>query len=288
VNGNRTANGYTASPRSQPMSSRARPWLVPPADPLERVLDLGGTKAFRMMVGAIVLTLAVHGAAAVRAAYIHAEMIAWTLHLDSAIDHKLTQEIDVEQENAKVEVPKEVLKEEIPTEREHKLDAPAPAAKAAQILARNDDEVLNFGDNVFVVGESDRFVGGATASKGTNDKPPAQPHVASVGTGNGQAAQPQIMAVDLSRTAHLAGSGEWRCPFPPEADADQKDDGEVIIDVVVSAEGRAQRATVLQDPGHGFGREARQCALRESYVPALDRDGKAVTSSKKFRVTFER
>jgi periplasmic protein TonB len=282
-------NGYyAASPRSAPLSSRARPWLVPPADPLERLLDLGGTKAMRVMAAAIILTFAFHGAAAVRAGYIHAEMIAWTLKLESAINHKLTQEIDVEAEAAKPPAP--VIEDKPdPVTTTSKLEAPAPAAKAQHVLTQNpDNEVLNFGDNVFVSADNDHSPGGPVAGNGTNDKQAPPTRVASVGTGTAPAPPPQIMAVDLSRTAQLAGSGDWRCPFPPEADSDQVDEAAAIIQVTVGADGKAQTANILQDPGHGFGREARQCAMREAYVPALDRDGKAVASSKKFRVKFER
>jgi protein TonB len=280
------------SPRSQAApSSRVPRWLKPPKDPLARVFDLGGDNAMRVMAGAFVLTLAGHGLAALRTAYIHAELIAWTMRLDAVIDRDMTQEVDIETMRAPEKPlpppPKEIEPE--PTKPvEVKQAAPAPAAQAAQVLAANpDDKVMDFGDNVFVVGNSQRYAGGATMSKGTNDKPPQGPRVAPTGTGNG-APPPQVMAVDLSRTAELAGSGEWRCPFPPEADADQVDDGSAVIEVVVGAGGRATRATILQDGGHGFGREARACALRESYVPALDRQGRAVASSKKFRVKFER
>jgi len=282
-----------AGPRSQAApSSRVPRWLVPPKDPLSRVFDLGGDKAIRVLAAAFVLTLAGHGIAAVRTAYIHAEMIAWTMRLDAVIERNLTQEVDIETMRApeKTQPPPPPPQEEPrPIEKAvTKQDAPAPPAQAAQILAQNpDNQVMDFGDNVFVVGSSDRYAGGATKSNGTNTQPPAQ-HVADHGTGNGQGQQAQVMAVDLSRTAELAGSGEWRCPFPPEADADQVDEASAVIEVVVGASGRATTASILQDPGHGFGREARACALRESYVPALDREGRAVASSKKFRVKFER
>jgi len=287
VNG--AAAAYAAMPRSQPVSSRRlRAWVLPPADPLERVLDLGEQRAVRIMAGAIILTFAVHGSAAVRAAYIHAEMIAWTQKLESAINHKLNQEIDIENVAAKQQpVVKEEQKEDVPIVRT-KLDAPAPAAKAQHILAQNpDSEILNFGDNVFISSDNDRSPGGEVSSQGTNDKHVVAQHVAPAATGTG-APPPQIVAVDLSRTAQLAGSGDWRCPFPPEADADQVDEASAIIEVTVGPDGKAQRAVVLSDPGHGFGREARQCAMREEYVAALDREGKNVASSKKFRVKFER
>jgi len=277
-------------PSSRVPSSRVPRWLKPPKDPLSRVFDLGGDHAIRVLVVAFVLTLAGHGVAAVRTAYIHAEMIAWTMRLEAVIDRNLMQEVDIETMRTP-DKPAPPPKEE-PPPVEKKLDIkqpdPAPAAQAAQVLAQNpDNQVMDFGDNVFVVGSSQRYAGGSTMSNGTGTKPPEGPRVAPTGTGNG-APPPQVMAVDLSRTAELAGSGEWRCPFPPEADADQIDDAAAVIEVVVGATGQATRASILQDPGHGFGREARACALRESYVPALDREGRAVASSKKFRVKFER
>jgi periplasmic protein TonB len=166
---------------------------------------------------------------------------------------------------------------------------PVAAAQAAHILAQNpDNEVLNFGDNVFIVGDSERYSGGVTMTNGTNTRASTGAHIAPTGVQQQAPPPPQIVGVDLSRTAQLAGSGEWRCPFPPEADADQVDDAAAVIEVFVGGDGKAQRASILQDPGHGFGREARTCAMHEAYVPALDRDGKAVPSSKKFRVKFER
>jgi protein TonB len=280
-------NGFVSPPRSQqPPSSRMRPWITPPSDPLDRILDIGGKKAVRIMAGAIAATLLFHGAAAARTAYIHAEVIAWTLHLDAVIDVKLAQQVDIETETpaAKHIVEEERRMDPVPVTHMDPQQQ-VVAAKASQILARTDD-VLDFSDNVFTVGNSERFSGGNTMSKGTNDKPPETQKVAEKGVM--QAPPPQIMAVDLSRTATLAGSGEWRCPFPSEADSDQVDEAAAIIEVIVNATGKAQSASILQDPGHGFGREARACAMRESYVPALDKAGSPVVSSKKFRVKFER
>ena len=280
-------NGWHVSPprSQQPPSSRARPWVSPPKDPLDRIFDIGGKKAMRIMAGAIALTLFFHGVAAARTALIHAEVITWTQHVESIIDKKMhRQDIDIETLTPKKIVEEEKRVEPVPVT--HVEQQQVAAATAAQILAKNDDNVLDFSDNVFTVGNSERYSGGATLSKGTNDKPPDTPKVAATGVAN--APPPQILAVDLSRTATLAGSGEWRCPFPPEADADSVDEASAIIEVIVGATGKAQSANILQDPGHGFGREARSCAMRESYVPALDKAGNPVASSKKFRVKFER
>jgi len=280
-------NGWHVSPprSQQPPSSRARPWLTPPKDPLDRIFDIGGKKAMRIMGGAFALTLFFHGVAAARTALIHAEVITWTQHVEAVIDKKLhRQDVDIETDTPHKKIVEEEKRIE-PVPVTHMEQQPVAAAKAAQILAKSDD-VLDFSDNVFTVGNSERFSGGATLSKGTNDKPPDTPKVEEKGLQ--QAPPPQIVSVDLSRTATLAGSGEWRCPFPPEADADSVDEASAIIEVVVGGSGKAQSANILQDPGHGFGREARSCAMRESYVPALDKAGNPVASSKKFRVKFER
>jgi len=72
-------------------------------------------------------------------------------------------------------------------------------------------------------------------------------------------------------------------------EADQIDDAVVVVTVMVDTTGRASKVEVLADPGHGFGREARRCALREVYVPGLDRDGRPTASAtKSIRVRFSR
>jgi hypothetical protein len=62
-----------------------------------------------------------------------------------------------------------------------------------------------------------------------------------------------------------------------------------MIQVDVDASGRAVAAKVLQDPGSGFGRQAKMCAMRQRFQPALDRSGTPVAgSTKPFRVHFSR
>jgi periplasmic protein TonB len=45
---------------------------------------------------------------------------------------------------------------------------------------------------------------------------------------------------------------------------------------------------LVRDPGHGFGRAARACALARSYAPALDTGGKPIASRLKVEVRFVR
>jgi periplasmic protein TonB len=100
---------------------------------------------------------------------------------------------------------------------------------------------------------------------------------------------PVSTALDRSRPACLGGAGEWRCPFPPEADIAQVDDAFVTLQVDVAPNGAPSRVQVLSDPGNGFGREARRCAMGERYVTALDRDGTRVAgTTRPFRVHFSR
>lgn len=94
--------------------------------------------------------------------------------------------------------------------------------------------------------------------------------------------------VDRSRPASLVRKGDWACPWPAEAEAEQIDQAVVVIAVTVSETGRALSVDV-RDPGYGFGREARRCAMREAYVPALDREGRPTTAvTKPIRVRFSR
>jgi protein TonB len=101
--------------------------------------------------------------------------------------------------------------------------------------------------------------------KGTGDVRPPPP--------------PPPPARDLSKSPDLVGSRTWNCPFPPEADAEQIDSAVVRVIVTVRADGTPQTVQVASDPGFGFGRAARMCALARRYTPGLDRDGKAVTKT---------
>jgi outer membrane biosynthesis protein TonB len=107
------------------------------------------------------------------------------------------------------------------------------------------------------------------------------------GTGPVNAPPPQVAGPDLSRPASI---GAWSCSdFPEEADTAQIDEAYVMIQVDVDANGKAATVKVLQDPGNGFGRQAKLCAMRQRFQPALDRSGNPVPgSTKAFRVHFSR
>jgi protein TonB len=62
-----------------------------------------------------------------------------------------------------------------------------------------------------------------------------------------------------------------------------------VVRVRVRADGTAESASVIRDPGMGFGEAAVGCSLRERYEPARDRAGVAIAAlSPPIRVRFTR
>jgi periplasmic protein TonB len=162
--------------------------------------------------------------------------------------------------------------------------APAILARNERIESPTPEAPIVSGDGELPLpghagsGAGDAGTDGASGSDAGPPGPPATPLVLP---------PPPPPAIDRSRAPALARNGQWSCPWPPEADP--IDDAVVVVAVVIDAAGHATRVDVLGDPGYGFGREARRCALRETYVPGLDREGRpAVSVTKPFRVRFTR
>lgn len=76
-----------------------------------------------------------------------------------------------------------------------------------------------------------------------------------------------------AREARPGMSARWACAFPPESDKKGIDSAVVTVEVSVNAAGTAVGVRVIDDPGNGFGRTAMQCALEQTYLPALDARG---------------
>ncbi len=168
--------------------------------------------------------------------------------------------------------------------------APAPAA-AQELLTAKEEERLDFGDDGFVTGNGPGGIGfvaaGGTAKE--QRRPGAKPNGDPKGTGTGEGPGAGPPPSDLSRPPTIAGSSAWNCPFPPEADAAQVDQAIATIVVTVRPDGSPQSVQVVSDPGNGFGRAARTCALGRRYKSGLDRAGQATTSATPpIRVRFTR
>jgi protein TonB len=134
-----------------------------------------------------------------------------------------------------------------------------------------------------VTGKATSYAGGATTSTDTGSSAVRRGPSAAVQGGPGPPA-----ASDRSSAVSLE-SENWSCPWPREAEAQQIDEQTVVLRVIVDSSGAPERATVLSDPGHGFGAAAAACAMRTRFTPARDRDGQPMrATSPPIRVRFTR
>lgn len=168
-------------------------------------------------------------------------------------------------------------------------EAPAAApAQAGKVLTQAPDRQapVDMTDQGFVNGNGDSFAGGQTAADGTSKTAVGSIRPEPAHLERTQAPPPPPPKPDLSRAA-MPTSLAWNCGFPPEDD--DVDHAAVVIVVSVAPDGRPRGARVTSDPGHGFGRVARQCAMGMRYRPGLDRDGNpTTTATPPFVVRFNR
>ncbi len=157
--------------------------------------------------------------------------------------------------------------------------------RAASVVAAEPDPgvPLDLTGDAIVTGQATAYAGGVTAAAGISAAPGRAGPATTV-------AGDAVVATAIDRASPVSLESEkWSCPWPPEADSEQIDEQTVILRVVVDASGAAEKATVLADPGHGFGPAAVACALRTRFVPARGRGGEAVRSrSPPIRVRFTR
>lgn len=99
---------------------------------------------------------------------------------------------------------------------------------------------------------------------------------------------PGAVSLDRSRRAGLADSARWDCPFPAEAESEGIERAKAVLRVEIDALGQPQKVIVTDDPGHGFGREARRCAMRRRWISRLDRSGAPASDAVTVVVSFER
>lgn len=275
-------------------------------DPMNAVLLLGKRAWKGVLVGALIALFA-HGSAGARAALIPLDLLHWSQRMRAIINERLWDQLDIEvvkppeppKEDPKVKDPEPEAKpdpKDMPPPSDTAPPPPPPAAEAAQVLSAPDDSEVVDLSNTIVTGSGQNFAGGTTQAGGTSKAPVRDPNAraggtpGSTGKGPVQAAPPPPPppAEDKSRAPSRANEGEMNCPFPAEADAAQVDDARVTVRVFVGADGAVSRVDVVSDPGFGFGREARKCALRERFRPALDRDGASIAGQKLLNITFTR
>ncbi|MDI1435987.1 energy transducer TonB [Polyangium sorediatum] len=284
-------------------------------DPLAPVVALGDRAAKTGTVIGLVLALLSHGYASAQAMTALFDMRRAVGEMRQGLHEFFWTEYDIDLTPKNEDKPKP---EEKPPEPEPEPEAPPPVpqakaekapeeevpdnspppppSQAAKVLTQEPDEEepVDMTGQGFVSGEGSGPSYGMVSAQGTG-KTPTYNKAASLdgkegGTGTGKGGPPPApTGPDLSKAAGLVGSSAWDCPFPPEADAEQIDQAVVSIIVTVRGDGSPQSVKVVNDPGYGFGRAARLCALSRRYTPALDRTGTPmVAATPPIRVRFTR
>ena len=281
-------------------------------DPLAAVMHFG-RRATRtgLIIGFAIATIS-HGAFGGRALASPRDMRMWAEGAQKDIHEFLWSTYDIEvvkpppapePEKDKDEEKEEKDKEEPVPVPEAAPAAPPPppppAAQAGKVLTAPEDPnaPLDMTGDGFVTGDGDAYVGGVTAAAGTGStatyNPAASPTGKPGGTGTATKTAPpppKPVGPDRSRSATISSGTNWSsCPFPAEADVDQVDYAVVTLVITVRPDGTPRSVRVMSDPGHGFGRSARLCALSKRYTAALDREGNPmVGTTPPIRVTFTR
>ncbi|MEJ7735119.1 MAG: hypothetical protein WKG00_38770 [Polyangiaceae bacterium] len=271
----------------------------PERDPLAAVIGLGERQTRVGMAIGVAVALLTHGGAAGKAMASLYEMGGVVAEMRASMKDYYWSLTDVEVDRPKPPPPPAAPEEPpapepepvaaAPKETPKQADPyepPPAAAQAQKILTAPEtpDAPVDLTDRGFVSGEGTGPGYGQVAAQGTATAPTFNPN-AQVGgkpggTGTGPVkSQPAAPAVDKSRVPTLLGGTNWQCPFPPEADVDQVDSAVATVVVTVRPDGTAQSVKVLVDPGHGFGRAARMCALSRRWNFGLDAGGSPITAA---------
>lgn len=290
------------------MAQPAVPSLAPAEhrrrDPFAEVVALGEDAARAGVIVGLLGALALHGAAGVQAAANLYEVEGFAVTVADFVKSNLLLQVDIDTtpppppppppaapapeapapEAPAPEKPPPAVPPPTQTPDEPPPPPPAPAEAGRVLTADPDpDAPVDLTGEGFVTGNGE-FRGGITASSGTAKTAVrdlrAQP--GGVGSSNGVAPAPAPRAPerDLSRPASAISTGTWQdCPYPSEAQLEGVEFGLVRMVVTVGTDGRAKSVTILQDPGNGFGAQARQCALRKTFTTALDKLGQPVVGT---------
>lgn len=262
-------------------------------DPLARVIALGESEN-RRMTASMAVSIALY------ACVISYRL--WTTTglggFASAVHHALGRielKIDIEPPPPppppEPEKPEPVHEEPPPPKAAAAPPPPPPAAaQAGKVLTADPDpdEPIDLTGNTFVQGTADAYAGGITASTGKSETAVHDARAAATGTGTSAPPPPPTPTVDRSSPARPV-SGSWNhCGFPAEADMEQVNAAKATIAVTIGSDGHAQRVSVVQDPGYGFGALAKRCAMQERFEPARGKDGSAITATQVITINFRR
>lgn len=166
-----------------------------------------------------------------------------------------------------------------PSARPAVAAGPQAPAQAGDVIAQEAaDPTADLTGVTFVTGSAKTYAGGKTTATGKSDAfVPADTPTAKKGAPTKTYAEPMAVADD-----------DWTCPWPHDADVAEVNRQSAVVRVVVGVDGRAKSASIVKDPGMGFGSAAAACAMRARYFPAKDASGAPVESESAIRVRFER
>jgi protein TonB len=265
--------------------------------PLERVLGLGRRAIPTGILLGILGAGIVHGAAVGRglASLFQVAAFAQSIQFKVIERQRAMYDIDMSEPEKPPEKPPEPEEEPEKAQPKAQREAaePPPPAQAGKVLTSepDPDEPVDFTGDGFVQGDGEKYVGGTTSSTGSSKvavKGPAKPDSTAPVTNKPVGPATTEPAVDKSRPPRPS-STNWNCGFPPEADFDQIDYATVQLAVTVGTDGRAKSVSIMSDPGHGFGRLARSCAMRMTYQVGYDKAGNPVVkTTRPFPVRFTR
>jgi protein TonB len=244
---------------------------------------------FQMLI-AIAVSLAAHAAVLLWAVSSERSLESWSASLAARIHVELSREQVIELPKAPPPPvaqepppshPPSAPKARVASRHPSEPSRPPPPAQAGRVVAREPDPnaPADLTGETFVTGSATTYAGGVTSSTGTNPSAVLSRDV----DPRGKPGQP-----DRSSPVSLEEQ-DWRCPWPREAEAEDISEQVALLRVVVRADGTVESASVLRDPGHGFGPAALACALRTRFSPSRDRDGRPIRSqSPPIRVRFTR
>jgi protein TonB len=168
-------------------------------------------------------------------------------------------------------------------ERAPAQETPPPAAAQAGAAVVQNEQAKETPSDTLVTGNGVSYAGGTTERGGTASEAVSAPNARAAGVPDGKGDAP----VDRSRAPRLATGTDWSCPFPAEAEEDGVDHALVGLEVEIAPSGAVLAVTIQSDPGSGFGREARSCALKKHWLPGLDKNGQPIQQKHRLNVTFK-
>lgn len=238
---------------------------------------------------AILIAIVFHAAIVLWAAHSERSLESWAAVVAARIHVELSREQMVELPRspppppvAQTPPPPEPTVPKVRSPRRHPAEAskPPPPAQAGRVIAREEspNAPVDLTGETFVTGTANTYAGGVTSSTGTNPVAVQSRDV-----------DPRSPPGLPDRSSPVAlEDPDWKCPWPSEAEAEEINEQVAMVRVVVRADGTVESATILKDPGRGFGKAAVACASQNRFVPARDRDGRPIRAQGTIRVRFTR